>query len=353
MIRYFYGSISVTILGFTFAYFWAAHSHSSGWAALFAVFFLSILEVTLSFDNAIVNAQKLKNMSLIWRKRFLTWGILIAVFGTRLLFPILFVSIFANIGLWDVLMLAIYDVDKYTLALYEIHAPLISFGGAFMMMLCLDFFMKPERHEDSVWISVIERPFSKLGRFKVFPTLITFMTLLITYHMVKPEERTEVMISGIAGIILFIAINFAINFAIGRAEKKQAADGVKGAVQTGFLGFMYLEAIDASFSLDGVLSAFAITKDIIIMAVGLAIGAMFVRSFTVYMVEKNTLQKFVHLESGAHWAVGSLAIIMFYSAFAHVSEIAAGGIAFVIIVCAFVSSMKYNKKLERSSKSSQ
>ena len=90
MVRYFLGSFLVTILGIIVAYIWGEHiHHGSGFACVFIALVLAILEISLSFDNAVVNAMKLEGMSEKWRHRFITWGILIAVFGMRFLFPLL------------------------------------------------------------------------------------------------------------------------------------------------------------------------------------------------------------------------------------------------------------------------
>ena len=96
MLKYFTGSYIFTLAGFILAYLWTLHTHTGNpLASLFIVFVLSILEVSLSFDNAVINAGKLEKMSPLWQHRFLTWGILIAVFGMRFLFPVCIVSIFA------------------------------------------------------------------------------------------------------------------------------------------------------------------------------------------------------------------------------------------------------------------
>ena len=99
MIKYFWGSYLVTILGLISAFLWGEHVHSgTGVACVFIAGVLAVLEISLSFDNAVVNAMKLENMSEKWRHRFITWGILIAVFGMRFLFPLLVVAIFAKLN---------------------------------------------------------------------------------------------------------------------------------------------------------------------------------------------------------------------------------------------------------------
>jgi hypothetical protein len=109
-------------------------------------------------------------------------------------------------------------------------------------------------------------------------------------------------------------------------------------------GFLYLEVLDASFSFDGVIGAFAITNDVVIIMLGLAIGAMFVRSMTVYLVDKGTLEEFVYLEHGAHYAIGILAVIMFASVKYEIAEWITGlsGVAFIAV--SLWSSHRYKLK---------
>ena len=156
MMQYFFGSYLITILGTIGAYFWAEHSvPGSGFTALFIVAILAILEVSLSFDNAVVNAMKLENMSEKWRHRFITWGILIAVFGMRFVFPIAVVSIFAKLNMLTVLNMAFNNVDQYAHYLELTHAPIVTFGGAFLLMLFLDYFT--EAKKEVHWLPFIEK----------------------------------------------------------------------------------------------------------------------------------------------------------------------------------------------------
>ena len=170
MFKYFKGSLFVTIAGLIAGYLWAEHVHpGSGFLALFIVVFLSILEVTLSFDNAVINAMKLEKMDDKWRHRFLTWGIAIAVFGMRFLFPIIVVALFSGLTVYAVTMLALYDVDRYAYYLHEVHAPLVTFGGAFLMMIFFSYFFNKEK--DCHWISCIEAPMLKLNCIKYIETI--------------------------------------------------------------------------------------------------------------------------------------------------------------------------------------
>ena len=341
MLKYFRGSFLVTIIGLLLGYFWAEHSHpGTGFLALFIVVFLSILEVTLSFDNAVINAIKLEKMNEKWRRRFLTWGIAIAVFGMRFLFPILVVAAFSGLTIWGVTKMALYDVDQYAHYLHLVHAPLVTFGGSFLLMLFLSYFFNEEKEVH--WIKCIEVPMKKLNAVKYIDVVFSMVCLMVLQNFIPEEQKVPVLMAGFIGIILYLVIDSVSNLLESIAEKKAKLMGE--TAKLGFIGFLYLELIDASFSLDGVLGAFAISKDIIIISIGLAIGAMFVRSLTIYMVDMKTLKQFIYLEHGAHWAIGLLAMIMFVSTRFEVPEVITGGIGLVIVSCAFASSLIHNKK---------
>jgi hypothetical protein len=114
--------------------------------------------------------------------------------------------------------------------------------------------------------------------------------------------------------------------------------------QTGwaaFSTFLYLEILDASFSFDGVIGAFAITQNVILIALGLGVGAVWVRSLTVYMVRKGTLDKYRYLEHGAHYTVGVLAAVLLLSIFWHVPEVVAGLAGVTFVGSAFWSSRRH------------
>ncbi len=296
MLKYFRGSFLVAIAGFICAFMWAEHIHpSKGFSALFIVVFLAILEITLSFDNAVINALKLEKMDPKWQHRFITWGIAIAVFGMRFIFPIAVVSIFSGLSFIAVTKLALYDVDKYTHYLHIAHAPLVTFGGAFLMMIFLAYFFNGNK--DFHWISFIEKQLVKLCTIRYIDVIIVLISLMILQYFIPEEQKISVLIAGMSGVISYLTVDSISNLLENIAQKKAALIGE--SAKLGFIGFLYLELIDASFSLDGVLGAFAISKDIIIITIGLAIGAMFVRSLTLYMADKKTLKQFPYLEHGA------------------------------------------------------
>ena len=346
MIRYFLGSYIVTVFGLIMAYLWGEHVHNgTGLTCVFIAFVLAVLEVSLSFDNAVVNAMKLEHMSEKWRHRFITWGILIAVFGMRFLFPLLVVAIFAKLNILKVLDMALNDVHSYAHYLHLTHAPIVSFGGAFLLMLFMDYFT--EKNKDIHWIKGLEDRLQKLHRIPGICTLVTLLALGLLMYEIPPEIRGTVFMSGVSGIIIYLIIDGLAEWMERRQEEKMRLnpDAIKCS---GIVGFMYLELIDASFSLDGVLGAFALSKDILIITIGLCIGAMFVRSLTIMLVEKKTLDSYIYLEHGAHWAIGTLAVLMFVSTFHEVPEVVTGLMGLAFIVAAFISSLIHNKKVKKN-----
>ncbi len=345
MFKYFLGSYVVTALGLCGAYFWGEHVNAgSGLACVFIAIVLGVLEVSLSFDNAVVNAMKLEKMSQTWRHRFLTWGILIAVFGMRFLFPILVVSIFAKLSMSEVAKIALTDANTYANYLHQTHAPIVTFGGMFLIMLFLNYFFN---HEKVVhWIRPLENWLAHFDDIKGIEIVISLFMLLLTQNFVPSEQKLHVIIAGISGIITYLLIDGFAHY-LEKREEMRLAKCTEAVGCTGLISFLYLELIDASFSLDGVLGAFALSKDIIIISIGLAIGAMFVRSLTVMLVEKKTLKQFIYLEHGAHWAIGALAVLMLISTVKEIPEIVTGGIGLAFIIAALISSVNHNKKMER------
>lgn len=342
--QYFLGSYIVTIMGIILAYLWGEHVNpGTGLVSIFIVLVLSILEVSLSFDNAVINAMKLEKMNEKWRGRFLTWGILIAVFGMRFLFPVLVVAIFANLGLPEVVKIALSDSHKYAYYLHQTHAPIVTFGGTFLMMLFLSYFIDDEK--EIHWLKDLEKHLMIFDRIKGAETIITLLILFVLLPHITPQTKLHVVLSGIAGVVIYLLIDGVTQWLESKEEEsiEQFGKVIRGA---GFIGFIYLELIDASFSLDGVLGAFALSKDILIITIGLSIGAMFVRSLTIMLVEKKSLGKFIYLEHGAHWAIGALSVIMLISSFHEVPEVVTGLIGLIFIILSLISSVIHNKKRE-------
>lgn len=297
---------------------------------------LTVLEVTLSFDNAVVNARVLERMNTIWRRRFLTWGILIAVIGTRFVLPIVIVSAVAAIVPWEILRMAITDVAAYGELLAHSDTAIKAFGGIFLAMVALKYFI--DDGKTIHWVHVIERKLARLGSIEYFEVLLCLVTLVGISYLVSPEEQATILVAGLVGLILFLAME-GVTGMLSLIETGAAASGVAL--------FLYLNVLDSAFSLDGVVGAFALTNDLIIIAVGLGIGAYLVRSMTVYLVDHGTLKDIRYLEHGAHWAILGLAASMLVGLTVHVPEVVTGLVGIVFIVAAYRSSMLHSRRMSR------
>jgi hypothetical protein len=301
----------------------------------FLVLVLSILETSISFDNAIVNARVLNNMSPIWQRRFITWGMLIAVFGMRVFFPLLIVSLAGQVDPWSALMMAAFEPQKYADLMLTAHIPVTAFGGAFLFMLSLKYFF--DTNKDVHWIHLIEKPLTKLGKMEAIESAFTLLLIYFTSKHLPEAHQMTYITSGIMGIITYILVD-GIGAFLGEPDDKLAV------ARSGLSLFLYLEVLDASFSFDGVVGAFAISNNLFLIAIGLGVGAMFVRSLTIYLVEKKTLAEFRFLENGAFYAIWSLAFIMLFDTLLHFPEWLTGIIGAVLIFLSLISSIRYKHK---------
>jgi uncharacterized protein len=321
------------LLGGFVGYFYG-HTVEAALRAMFICAILTILEVSISFDNAVVNAGVLKDMSDLWQKRFLTWGMLIAVFGMRLIFPLLIVVLVTGLGPIESLKLAAFNPDEYARVMLSVHHEVAAFGGSFLLLVALKYFFNVNK--DVHWIAAIEKPLVKIGKLESVEVALALLIIFVLSHFVPPEEALPFVYSGIGGVITFLIVEGISTFL-------KVPSGHEMDVHRASLGmFLYLEVLDASFSFDGVVGAFAITHNLFIITIGLSIGAMFVRSLTILMVEKGTLKAFRFLENGAFWAVASLAIIMFLNTVTHIPEIITGLIGAAFIGMSIYSSRKKN-----------
>ncbi len=316
--RYFYTSFIIAVIGLGLAFF------IGGWSAVYLTSVLAVLEVSLSFDNAVVNAKILKDMDKIWEKRFLTWGMVIAVFGMRFVFPILIVAVAANLGITETLNIAINHPNEYHEVLLKSENLIYAFGGAFLWLVFTDFLFEKKHVR---WIKPVEKYAEKIGKVNNISLIVaTVIGIIIIYD----SKSYEIGIAYLSGMLTYSLLN-SINDAF-------AVEGAKN----GLLGFLYLEMLDASFSFDGVIGAFAITGNIFLIMIGLGIGAMFVRSLTVWMVEIGVLNEYKYLEHGAHYAIGVLAVIMLLKIFMNVGEVLTGTLGLGLLIIAFLHSKYEN-----------
>jgi hypothetical protein len=143
---------------------------------------------------------------------------------------------------------------------------------------------------------------------------------------------------------MLISLLLGVGLSHGLGLLNQKVSGMGSLAKAGIIGFIYLEVLDASFSFDGIFAALVISSDIIIILLGLMIGAMFVRSLTIYMVDKNTLETLPYLEHGAHYSIAYLAISMWVKNFTHIPEYVTGTVSISFIIVALICSIRVNKK---------
>jgi hypothetical protein len=354
-------SFAITAVGLAFA------AWQWGWEAFGIVLILSVLEISLSFDNAVVNAGILKKMNAFWQKIFLTVGVLIAVFGMRLVFPVVIVAISAKVGPIEAVELAVDNPTRYEHLVTDAHPAIASFGGMFLLMIFLDFIFE---ERDIKWLGWLERPLAKLGKVDMLSVCVALIALVIAALTVATTAHTStghadksstVLLAGVAGLITYLIVGGLSGHFENKLEEDEEreheeeelakAEGKDLSViglagKAAFFLFLYLEVLDASFSFDGVIGAFAITNHIFWMALGLGIGAMYVRSLTVYLVRQGTLDDYVYLEHGAHYAIGALSVILLVTIQYTINEIITGLVGVVLIAASFWSSVRRNKALE-------
>lgn len=317
---------------------WATEGTISGLISFLIVgIVLAALEIALSFDNAIVNANKLEEMTLVWRQRFLTWGILIAVFGMRIVFPLAIVAIFAWINPFAAMHLALADPDEYSRIIGKAHGPISAFGGTFLMMVALKFFVDSEKTID--WIGPIERGLRYCSSIRGLEIALVLIIVLTISRILPNDYSAQFVTSAIMGLLVFVAVD-GLGTVLDNIAGRTAEIGAKG----GLGAFLYLEVLDASFSFDGVIGAFALTTNILLIAIGLGIGAMYVRAITIMLVEKGTLAEFRYLEHGAFYSIFALSLVMFMQSIFHVHELITGGVGMTIIGLSFASSIRHNQK---------
>ena len=343
MLRLYKGSFlfSLVCLAIAFWYGWNQTGTLSGTLGLvWIVFVLSILEISLSFDNAVVNAVVLEEMDEVWQKRFLTWGMVIAVFGMRIVFPLAIVAIAAGMGPMEALNLSLNDPRRYEEIVSSAHVGIAGFGGAFLAMVGLSFFFDADK--EIHWIDRLEAFLAKFSNIKAAEIALLLLALYLISLMLDPADALTFMVSGCLGLVTFIAVE-----ALGTIlEMREDALKLQGAVvRSGLGGFLYLNILDASFSFDGVIGAFALSNNMVIIALGLSIGAMFVRSMTIHLVKKGTLAEYRYLEHGAFWAIIALGAIMLLSARFHIPETVTGLIGATMIGLSLWWSIRHNRRL--------
>jgi uncharacterized protein len=313
---------------------------------------LGVLELSLSVDNAVVNAIKLKTMDQKAQKIFLYFGIFIAVFGMRLLIPAFIVSVIGHLSFLSTFTLAVHNPQQYGEILQQAHPILAAFGGSFLFMIFGNFFI--DDNKSVHWLPPLEIPLSKLAIVEGIKTILAIVLIAgfdywLTRSWTSPQA-IHFFLAGLAGVASYVLVEYLGKFVEKFEEPAEAGTANLSIKKKSSLGsvslkmalpaLLYLEVLDASMSFDGVMGAFALSSNILIIMAGLGIGAFWVRSLTLVAVEKGTLAEFCYLENGAFWAIGVLSIMLFISTKVDLPDWFVGLISAGIIGASVLSSIR-------------
>jgi len=315
--------LSVVALGSVLAFL--------GPGAAFVALVLVAIELAFSLDNAVINAKILARLEPFWQRLFLTLGIVVAVFGVRLLLPVAIVALTAHLPLGEVVNLALHHPASYAQHLTEAHPSITAFGGAFLLALSLRFFMANRKVQ---WLKFVERPLSRVVNWWL-PLMIVLVVIIGLAVLPFNAHPKPTFIAGFVGLLIYVLMD---GFIILMDQRIGNANATPRMGWTAFATFLYLQLLDASLSFDGVIGAFAITNSVVLIAIGLGVGAVWVRSLTVYMVRRRTLDAYQYLEHGAHYAIAVLAIAMLLGNIVDVPNFPLGLICLGLIGASLVTS---------------
>ena len=304
---------------------------------LITALMIAILETSISFDNAVVNARVLRTISPVWRKLFMTLGIAVSVFGMRILFPLLIVAVAGDTHVLDAFVIITREPLRYQQIMHDSHLMLMGFGATFLLMVVAEYFINQERREH--WLPIIEPMLARLGSIENAQSMIGLLLITLVATAIPANQKVEFLSSCFCGYVVFMTLHVLKYKLLGDMNMQRVG------AKNGLISFVYLEILDASFSMDGVIAVFAITNDFWLIASGLGIGAVFVRSMTILLVERNIIGQFKYLETAAFWAIFTLVASMFASAL-HVDlgSALSGLISLAIISLGIITSLPRRRR---------
>ncbi|HEY3870436.1 MAG TPA: DUF475 domain-containing protein [Actinocrinis sp.] len=307
---------------------------------------LGVLEIAVSFDNAIVNATVLARLSHFWQRMFLTVGIVVAAIGMRLLVPLAIVSIGAHLDPLSALRLAYTDPERYRDLLASSQPAIAAFGGAFLLMIFFGFVFE---EREAVWIRWVEQPLRRLGRLPRIGEVLVLAFAVIAGCTVAGHSALKVVIGAMCGLGAYLLVSGTGELIAAQADADGEARPRATVVgRAAFFLFCYLELLDATFSFDSVMGAFSVTLDISLITIGLAIGAAYIRALTVFVVRRGTLAEYRYLEHGAYYAIGMLALMLMVEVWHDVPDVLTASVGAAMIVSAVASSVWSKRRQERA-----
>lgn len=293
---------------------------------LLIVLGLCLFETISSIDNAVINAEVLNTMGKKARKWFLLWGMLFAVFVVRGLLPLIIVWVSApSLGIWGALTATFSNDPRVTEAIEAASPLLLMAGGIFLIFLFFNWLFQEEKtygllgerffHAHAVWFYAVA---------SLLLTAIVWLAL--------QKDPLLAFAASIGSSLFFITHGFKQN-----AEMQEKQLMKKG--RSDIAKIFYLEAIDATFSIDGVLGAFAFTLSVPLILLGSGLGAIVLRQLTISNIER--IKKYAYLKNGAMYSVFFLGAIMLLESFGfHIPSLISPVITFIIIGYFFLKSKR-------------
>lgn len=261
---------------------------------------LSLFEIITSIDNAIINAEVLGGMGPKARRWFLLWGFLFAVFVVRGLLPFAIVWV-ANpsLGPWGVLTAA-FSNDPHVIDAIKESSPLLLIGGGvFLVFLFFNWlFLEPKNfglrgegffHRQGAWF---------------FAVVSILLTIIVWFAL---QESPMLGFAAVVGSTAFFIIHGFRQFA------EQQEERLLGGGMSDISKIAYLEVLDSTFSIDGVIGAFAFTFLVPLILLGNGLGALVLRKLTVSNIER--IKRYKYLKNGAMYSILFLGIIMIADSF--------------------------------------
>ncbi|MDH4262863.1 MAG: DUF475 domain-containing protein [Spirochaetia bacterium] len=308
-------------------------------SVLITVFGLSLFELICSIDNAIINAEVLSTMGKKARKWFLLWGFAFAVFFVRGFLPLLIVyAVNPSLGLAGAFT-ATFSKDPSVLEAIESSAPVLYMGGGiFLLFLSLYWLFLEEK---SFGLKLEEKIMNHGFWFYAIASII--LTVIVWYAM---QINTMLAFGAVVGSsVFFITHGFKHN----AEESEKRLLEKKSGRMSDISKLMYLEVIDTTFSIDGVLGAFAFTLSVPLILVGNAMGAYVVRRLTIGNIER--IKNYAYLKNGAMYSILALGVVMLTDGFGvHVPSYVSPLITFVVVGYFYWRSIKHPDYLKKSLK---
>jgi len=302
--------------------------------AIFTIIGLSLFETVSSVDNAIINAEVLSTMSKRARRWFLTWGIFIAVFVVRGVLPFAVIWAFnPSLTLWQVFSAAWSSNPLVQESIHKSGPILLVAGGVFLLFLFLHWLFLEDK---KIGLPRTEKFFMAKGVW--FYAVVSILLAIIAWFALK---QSNLMGFGavVGSSLFFITHGFKQNAEM--QEKKLLGNNAQSDLSKLF----FLEIIDTTFSLDGVLGAFAFTLSVPLILIGNGLGALLVRQLTISNIER--IKKYVYLKNGAMYSILVLGIIMILHSFGFKVPEYVSPLATVIIIGYFFWKSKIHLKLNK------